>query len=94
MQGLNLGLADIKSLGATLDYAAATGQDLGAKATLEAYDRERRLVNLGMGVSLDGLKRMFDTDARAIEWARNMGLSSLNANPVLKQQVAKIAMGL
>ena len=93
-QGLNLGLGDVRSLCTILEEAASSGGDLGSPSTLDAYDRERRLLNLGMGASLDGLKRLFDTDAAPVSWARNTGLAALNANRVLKKQIASVAMGL
>lgn len=91
---MNLGLADVESLCDALDYAASTGQDLGSPTTLANYDRERRAVNAGMGLSLDGLKRLFDASAAPVAWARSTGLSALNANRALKRRIASVAMGL
>ena len=62
-QGLNLGIADATALVEVLGAAADTGADIGAVDVLQKYDEKRRVTNALAGIGIDGLGRMFATDA-------------------------------
>jgi 2-octaprenylphenol hydroxylase len=93
-QGLNLGLQDVGMLADHLARALSKGQDIGARRILRAYERSRKGDNWLMQGSFDVLKRLFSNDQYALTLLRNMGLSTVNRLPVLKNAFVRKAMGL
>jgi 2-octaprenylphenol hydroxylase len=93
-QGVNLGLADVKSLAAVLSRAAARGEDIGSEQVLSRYQRERKAANLGMLLMMEGFKRAFGSDNLHLRWLRNAGLKAADGLRPLKQVLMKGAMGL
>ncbi|EHY59587.1 putative ubiquinone biosynthesis monooxygenase [Exophiala dermatitidis] len=61
-QGLNLGLADAKSLADTIAYAVTHGMDLGDLMTLERYGRDRFGKGLLMAGGVDALNSVYQLD--------------------------------
>ena len=47
-----------------------------------------------MGASLDLLKRVFDSQSVPLQVARTVGMATLNSTPLVKERIAKYAMGL
>lgn len=93
-QGVNLGLADIKSLAGVLSRAAARGEDIGSEQVLSRYQRERKAANLGMLLLMEGFKRAFGSDDLHLRWLRNVGLKTADGLRPVKQALMKGAMGL
>jgi len=58
-QGLNLGLADARSLAETISYAVDHGMDLGDSMTLERYSSDRFGQGLLMAGSVDALNSIY-----------------------------------
>jgi hypothetical protein len=91
-QGLNLGLADARSLSATIVRAMEVGGDVGSHISLSAYPKERYLANQAVLSAVDHLHWLFVTpppgDARngivgniwsqAVVWGRSSGFEILN----------------
>lgn len=93
-QGVNLGLADVKSLAGVLTRAAQRGEDFASEQVLSRYQRERKAANLGMLLVMEGFKRAFGSDDLALRWLRNAGLKLADDLRPFKQAVMKGAMGL
>jgi len=93
-QGLNLGLRDIAALCEALVEAGSLGLDLGARTTLDAYERARRLDNTLMIALTDGLNRLFSNAVEPIKLARDVGLAAINRTAPLKRAFMRHAMGL
>ncbi|CAO1623065.1 unnamed protein product [Sympodiomycopsis kandeliae] len=72
-QGLNLGLADVRSLCHTLEEATKVGGDWGAHESLKGYERDRYLTNQGMLSGVDHLFWLFDAGGETLHQARQRG---------------------
>ena len=93
-QGLNLGLGDVDVLSGLLDEVNSTGGNFGDMNVLKEYEKERKDANVMMASSLDVLKRIFDSESLPLQAARGLGMSALNSAPIVKEKIAKYAMGL
>ncbi|MFD1331415.1 FAD-dependent monooxygenase [Methylopila musalis] len=91
-QGLNLGLRDVSALTRVLGEAARAGEDLGAPATLSAYESARRFEVAGFATAMDGLYRLFTSPlARPL---RDVGMGLVDRAPGLKRRIVAAASGL
>ncbi|UZJ53388.1 hypothetical protein CBS101457_002708 [Exobasidium rhododendri] len=91
-QGLNLGLADARSLSASLIRAVQVGGDLGSHLTLSSYPKDRYLANQAMLSAVDHLHWLFalpppgdprngilgNVWSQAVVWGRSNGFEILN----------------
>ena len=82
-QGLNLGLRDAAALAECAGAAHARGEDLGSRATLEAYHAARAADVLGRTISVDLLNRSLLLDFLPVQALRGLGLHVLaNVGPL------------
>ncbi|WWD19612.1 ubiquinone biosynthesis monooxygenase COQ6 [Kwoniella shandongensis] len=88
-QGLNMGLADVKSLSEVLERARALGGDLGSQTSLADYPRERYPLNHLMLSTTDKLHYIFRARGGLVNWIRGTGLDVINELGPIK----KILMG-
>ena len=93
-QGVNLGLLDVKALASELINGTAAGRNLTDPMLLKRYQRERRGHNLGMMWLMEGFKYLFAEEALPVRWLRNFGMKNINNLPLVKNQLARKAMGL
>jgi 2-octaprenylphenol hydroxylase len=93
-QGVNLGLLDAAVLAEVLADAQARGRDAGSVAVLRRYERWRRGDNLLMMSAMDGFNLLFSNTRPPLRWARNLGLSLMNAAGPAKDVLMRHAMGL
>ena len=93
-QGLNYGLGDVECLTNSLLETDRTGGNFGDHNVLQVYEDERKRANAAIGTSLDVVKRLFESDSSGVQMARVAGMAALNANPAMKEQITKFAMGL
>ena len=93
-QGVNLGLLDAASLAEVLLAAVASGRDPGALLVLRRYERWRKGENALMLGVLDGFKRLFGNSLPPVRLLRNVGLNLTDKAALLKQLIARRAMGL
>ncbi len=93
-QGLNLGLRDAIALADLLIAAHSAGEDFGAPALLQRYQRARRVDVISMLAATDGLDRLFSTDNTAIRLVRDLGLAAVHRMPALKRAFMRQAMGV
>jgi 2-polyprenyl-6-methoxyphenol hydroxylase-like FAD-dependent oxidoreductase len=92
-QGLNLGLADAAALAKVIkdrDY----WRSVGDARLLRAYERSRRAEVLAMSLATDGLQQLFAHSADPLPALRNWGMRGFDRTRLIKNWVAKQAMGL
>lgn len=93
-QGVNLGLADVRSLAGIIGRAVERGEDIASAQVLSRYQRERKAANLGMLLVMEGFKRAFGSQDLHVRWLRNAGLKAADGLRPFKQAVMRGAMGL
>lgn len=91
-QGLNLGLADVAVLSATLG-AREYWRQIGDERLLRRYERARKLQVLAMDRTVDGLQQLFASHAPGWQAARNWGMKGFDRSGLIKQWIARQAMG-
>lgn len=88
-QGLNLGLRDVACLADALEDASRLGADLGAPATLQAYDAARGR-DIGSRVwAVDALNRSLLWSNPPVQALRGLGLHLLNAVGPLRRRAIR-----
>jgi len=90
-QGLNLGLADVAALVATI-AAREPWRPLGDERLLRRYVRQRAAPTAAMLRITDGLQRLFADEATPIRQLRNNGLTLVNRVAPLKRWLAARAL--
>jgi len=93
-QGVNLGLLDVAALAEELSQGLASGRAVFDPVVLGRYERKRRGHNIATMWAMEGFKRLFAEQALPVRWLRNVGLRGVNNLPLLKNQIARKAMGL
>jgi 2-octaprenyl-6-methoxyphenol hydroxylase len=93
-QGLNMGLRDVAALAEAMVDATRLGLDPGDTTVLERYQRWRRFDTLAMGVSTDGLNRLFSNRSDVLRLFRDVGLGIVDRLPPLKRMFIREAAGL
>ncbi|OUL99760.1 FAD-dependent monooxygenase [Variovorax sp. JS1663] len=92
-QGLNLGLADAAALADVIkdrDY----WRSVGDARLLRRYERARRADVLSMSLATDGLQQLFAHSADPLPALRNWGMRGFDRTRLIKNWIAKQAMGL
>ena len=92
-QGLNLGLADVAALAEVLrtrDYWRSVA-DL---RLLRRYERQQKAALAAMGLATDGLQQMFARPEAPWQALRNWGMKGFERSGLLKDFVARQAMGM
>ena len=90
--GINLGYQDAKALAETL-AACQPWHDIGRLNILKRYQRARKEEILLLQTSTDALRRLFKTDLPGLKPLRNIGMNLTNALPLLKNVLARYALG-
>ena len=93
-QGVNLGLLDVAVLSEVIAKACEREEDYSSEQVLSRYQRQRKGGNLSMMLLMEGFKRLFASDTLSIRWLRNLGLSSADSIPSVKNYLMRKAMGL
>src|SRR6478735_8127679 len=91
-QGLNLGLADARSLAQVL-REREYWRGVGDARLLRRYERARKSDVLAMGAVTDGLQQLFAQDHAAWTAFRNWGMRGFEAASPLKSWVVRQAAG-
>lgn len=92
-QGLNLGFRDLDELSKLIATAFEKGQDIGANALLETYQRRRRPDNMAMVAVTDALVRLFSNNLPPVRILRRAGLQAVSKTLRVKQFFMHRAMG-
>ncbi|HEX5803189.1 MAG TPA: UbiH/UbiF family hydroxylase [Azospira sp.] len=90
--GINLGYQDARVLAETL-AACQPWQDIGHLAVLGRYQRARKEEVLLLQTSTDALRRLFKTELPGLKPLRNLGMNLTNRLPLLKNMLARYALG-
>ncbi|MCP8899961.1 UbiH/UbiF/VisC/COQ6 family ubiquinone biosynthesis hydroxylase [Gilvimarinus xylanilyticus] len=93
-QGVNLGLLDVAALAGEIERARERGVALQHDSILARYERARRGHNLTMMAAMESFKRLFGARDLRLLWLRNRALSAADSLPLLKNTLAREAMGL
>ncbi len=93
-QGVNLGFLDVCALAEELQRGIKAGRSPGDFTILQRYQRRRIGNNLGMMWLMEGFKHLFAEEALPVRWLRNLGMSGIDKMPLLKNQIARRAMGV
>jgi 2-octaprenyl-6-methoxyphenol hydroxylase len=93
-QGLNLGLRDVAALAECVTEAARLGLDPGGDEMLKRYERWRRFDTTAMGITTDGLNRLFSNQSDVLRAVRDFGLGLVDRLPGLKRLFVREAAGL
>ena len=93
-QGVNLGLLDAAALAGELSRGLGAGRELADQAALKRYQRKRIGHNLGMMWVMEGFRHLFAQQALPIRWLRNIGMTGVDNLSLIKNQLARRAMGL
>jgi 2-octaprenylphenol hydroxylase len=93
-QGLNLGLADVEALVAVLVEAREQKKAPGALRVLRRYERRRKAGNVEALALVDGLHRLFRLRAPELGGLRELGMSLVGRAGMVKNALAKRAMGI
>lgn len=91
-QGLNLGLADAAALSTTL-HEREYWRGVDDEKLLRRYERSRKAEVLTMGATMDGLQQLFSRDDANWQALRNWGMKGFERSGLIKQWVARQAMG-
>ena len=93
-QGLNMGIRDVAALAELVVDARRLGLDIGDPDILSAYEGWRRVDNMMLTVTTDGLTRLFSNDIAPLRVARDLGLAAVNATPPARRFFMRHAMGV
>jgi len=91
-QGLNLGLGDAQALARVLAGRDAW-RSVSDPRLLRRYERERKTALLPMGLTTDGLQRLFSLPQPPWQLLRNWGMKGFERSGSLKDWMARQAMG-
>jgi 2-octaprenylphenol hydroxylase len=92
-QGVNIGFLDAATLAEVVINAHQKGRQIGNLHTLKKYQRRRKGDNLVMQLTMDGFKRTFGSDLAPIQWARRLGLKTVNQSTLLRNIFMQQASG-
>jgi len=90
-QGLNLGLADVAALAATI-AAREPWRGVGDERLLRRYERQRAVPTWAMRQITDGLLRLFEASPALIRELRNNGMALVDRVPPLKRWLTRRAL--
>lgn len=93
-QGLNLGFRDSDALVRRIVLAHQAAGDIGNRATLEAYERDRRFDVEARSAGVDMLNTALIGNLLPLDLARAAGLSLFNAIPPLRRLVMRVGGGM
>ncbi len=93
-QGVNLGFQDAKTLAVEIANGLSKGRTIDDPLLLARYQRKRSGHNLGMMWLMEGFKYLFAEQAPPVQWLRNVGLNAVDSLTIMKNQVARRAMGI
>lgn len=92
-QGVNLGLADAKSLAQAIAVSVAAKRDMGLLQNIRPYERSRVGDNSIMIQAMAGFKNLFASERPWLKQLRNLGLNVTDKSGWLKQVFMRKALG-
>ena len=70
------------------------GREVADPVIMDRYQMARKAHNLGMMGLMQGFKHLFADETMIVRWLRNVGMSSINDMSIVKNYLARQAMGL
>ncbi|KAN0027852.1 hypothetical protein ACTFIV_009676 [Dictyostelium citrinum] len=92
-QGVNLGMADVKTLSKIIEQSVQSGYDIGDSMMLKRFEEIRKPENLKMLLSIDTLFNLFTNNSILVTGLRNFGMSLLNNISPLKDLIIGVSKG-
>ncbi|KAM9992333.1 hypothetical protein ACTFIY_009789 [Dictyostelium cf. discoideum] len=92
-QGVNLGMADVKTLSTIIEQSVQSGYDIGDAMMLKRFEEIRKPENLKMLLSIDTLFNLFTNNSIFVTGLRNFGMSLLNNISPLKNLIIGVSKG-
>ncbi|KAN0015842.1 hypothetical protein ACTFIU_005789 [Dictyostelium citrinum] len=92
-QGVNLGMADVKTLSKIIEQSVQSGYDIGDSMMLKRFEEVRKPENLKMLLSIDTLFNLFTNNSIFVTGLRNFGMSLLNNISPLKDLIIGVSKG-
>ena len=93
-QGINLGFRDVAVLAEAIVDQMRLGLDIGDDTVLEHYERSRRFDAIASAAAMDGMNRLFSSDAAPLRLLRDIGLGLVDRFPAVKRSLIAEASGL
>ncbi len=93
-QGVNLGLADACELADQILRAVERGRSFSALTTLRRYQRARQGENLAMIGLMAAFRHLYGEVPPLVHWLRNLGMSWVDRQQLIKRYLAGQGMGL
>lgn len=91
-QGLNLGLSDVAELAKVLQEREYW-RSVGDARLLRRYERSRKAEVMAMSLAMDGLQQLFSQPQAPWQTVRNWGMNEFERSGLIKQWLARQAMG-
>lgn len=92
--GINLGLADAKTLIDILSEGHRKKFDLGHATVLNRYARARKSQSLSTIRFIDFLYECFGSENSAVKVLRSLGLNAIDKNSWIKKKIVQTALGI
>jgi 2-octaprenylphenol hydroxylase len=93
-QGANLGIADAAALSRTVCEAIGGGEYPGDLPVLRRFERSRKGANAAMLNFVDGLNRLFASEAAPLAALRGAGMMLFNRSGPIRRRVVEAALGV
>lgn len=93
-QGVNLGFQDVLVLAEEVQRSLSRDLSPGELNGLQRYQRRRKPHNLGMMATMEGFKRLFESQTLTLRLLRNDGMKLANQLGPVKNLLVRQAMGL
>lgn len=90
--GINLGFADARALAAEI-LAAPPRADIGEAGVLRRFERARAEEILALQALTHGLHQLFAARSAPLAWLRNLGMNLTDRAAVVRNALARYAMG-
>jgi 2-octaprenyl-6-methoxyphenol hydroxylase len=92
-QGLNLGIRDAAEIASLIGRSRAVGEDCGADALLQTYDRARGGDVRSRALAVEMLGRSLLTGFLPVHLARGLGLELASRVPILRKGLMRTGLG-
>lgn len=92
-QGFNLGVRDAAVLAETIVEAKRAGLDIGARASLQPYERWRKTDTAALSLGTDLFNTLFSNDHSLIRLGRGLGMSAVDRIPAARRFFMRTAGG-
>lgn len=93
-QGVNLGIADAKTLADVISAALRAEENPGDLPALRNYERAQKGANKTMLHFMDGLNKLFSNDSATLARVRGAGMYAFNKSGPIREHAVQVALGI